>query len=379
MRVPPFSLCAAPRRAAVTRRGLALAMMLANVLSSIPAAGMLQARAPELQAEEQRVIGVSLPIDQAASFSPVEESHRKASLRSLRSNNRLLVIHLWATWCKPCEEEFVPLKKIFADGQYQGAQLILIAVQSPAGELRAFLQRHQSGLPPAPHYVDDTTALQSALKMQKLPLTLLVDRQWIVRQAFYGPITERQTELKESIRRYMAPKELDAIDRCDSPPCIQPSFFLHRSLFLTNTSRWSERRKMLVPGPVDLPVSALPNLIYLFTPGCSRCRDDLAELQKVAHGWSRVKDSRGAFVVVMVSADAKRAAEMLSRQPDFPNALIVHSSMPRLMELMAAAGDSVTLIMNRQGFVRNAFIGSFASRDYKVAATDALYMAAQGR
>lgn len=380
MRARLSTLPSAPRRRA-RRAWLAWAGLLAilgTALLKMPAEAALQVRAPELLAEEQRVIGMGLPVEQAVSFSAIEESHHKTSLRSLRSNNRLLVIHLWATWCKPCEEEFVPLKRTFSDGQYEGSQLILVAVQSPAGELRAFLQQHQSVMPPSPHYVDETTAIQTALKMPKLPITLLVDRKWNVRQAFYGPITQRLNELTSSIKRYLAPKELAEIGRCDSPPCIEPSFFLHRSLFLAQTSRWNLRRRTLVPSPVELPVSALPNLIYLFTPSCTRCLDDLAELQKVAHGWSKVKDSRGAFVVVVVSADPSRAADLLARQPDFPNALVVHSAMPRLIELMAAAGDSVTLIMNRQGFVRNAFIGSFASRDYKVAATEALFMAAQG-
>lgn len=375
-------ICATHRcaqRALFVRCGGLFLVILATALLKVSVAVALPAQAPELLAEEQRVIGLSLPVDQATSFSPLDENSRKTSLRLLRSGDRLFVVHLWATWCKPCEEEFVHIKRIFPNGQYQGAQLILVAVQSPPAELRTFLQKHQSVVPPAPHYVDATSALQSALKMTKLPITLLVDRRWNVRQAFYGPISQRQKELTASIKRYMAPRELPEVDHCDRPPCIEPSYFLHSSLFLTQTSRWNARRGVLVPSSVDLPVAALPNLIYLFTPGSARSVDDLAELQKVAHGWRRVKDSRGAFVIVVVAADASLAAGWLARQPDFPDALVVHSSMPRLVQLMAAASGSVTLIMNRQGFVRNAFIGSFASSEYKVAATDALYMAAQGR
>ncbi|MFO0576898.1 MAG: TlpA disulfide reductase family protein [Polyangia bacterium] len=346
-----------------------------------PAGASQNLRSPELLAEEQRVIGMTLPTEQISGFSPASESPGAAGLRALRSNARLFVVHLWATWCAPCVEEFPHLKKAFPNGRYGEAQLVLIAVQSPPAELRAFLQKHAADLPAAPHYVDSTGALPTALKLPKLPLTLLVDRQWNVKQVFYSPITERRSELISSIDHYLSPPRLTATGgsflQCASPPCLMPSFFLHRSLSVTHTSRWNQRRRAPGATSLELPVAAQPNLIYLFTPGCARCLLDLAELQRIARGWSKTRSNHGSFLALVVSPDPDCAARLLERQPELQNILIVHSSMPQLIELMQAEGAAVTLIMNRQGYIRNAFVGPFAQ--YKVAATDALYLAAQGR
>jgi len=364
-----------------SQRALRLFAVAAAISLCTPAGASLDPHSPELVTEEQRTIGMALPVEHAVRFPLEPDQRQPTSLRSLRSNAKLFVVHLWATWCDSCREELIHLKKIFPDGSFREAQLVLVAVQNPASELRAFLQQNSRIMPRTEHYVDDSGALQGALKLSKLPITLLVDRQWIVRQAFYSSITNRRGELMASIERYLAPPPLTATVggylKCASPPCIEPSFFLHRSLLLANTHRWHFRRQMLLPSIVDLPVSAKPNLIYLFTPTCTDCLADLAEIQKVAQGWRKARGSPTAFVMLLVSADLTSAKSLLEQHPELKNMFIVHSSMPKLVELMQTEGGAVTLIMNRQGYVRNAFVGPFTS--YKVVATDALYAAAQGR
>jgi thiol-disulfide isomerase/thioredoxin len=323
-----------------------------------------------------------LPAQEVMRWSMEPEAHRPMSLRTSRSSAKLFVLHLWATWCKPCAQEFPRLKQMFPDGRLGEAQLVLVAVQSPEEELRAFLKQNIAGIPRTPHFIDANGALQRALNLSKLPITLLVDRQWVVRQAFYGSVAERRQELMESVERYLYPPLLTAIGgkllECAAPPCIEPSFFLHRSLLLQETRRWQSRRRTLSPTSVVLPVSAQPNLIYLFTPTCAMCPADLSNLQKVVRGWRKARGSPVSFVVLLISGDPLRAANLLEQQQaTLPDTLIVHSSMPSLIQVMAAVGGPVTLVMNRQGYVRNAFIGAYMN--YQKAVTDALLQTTQER
>lgn len=361
------------------RRGrVPLLWLLAAVLLASPARATQGTRAVENQVTEQGSIGLSVPAESAEILSPGAPG-QAATLRTLRSDAKLLVVHLWATWCQPCKEEFVHLKKLFPDGWYREAQLVLVASQDQSSAVSSFLQTYAASLPQAPHYVDEGGVLQKAVKLTKLPVTLLVDRQFVVRQAFDGPITARRGELMSSIDHYLSPPSLTSTGgtflQCRSPPCIEPSFFLHRSLLLSRTSRWVPRRRVLEPALVELPVAAKPNLIYLFSPSCTRCEGDLAALQRVAHGWSRTRGA-SSFVGLMASADPGGAASLLERQEDPANLLLLHSSMPQLVELVEAEGAAVTLIMNRQGYIRNAFVGPFTQ--YRREATDAL-QAAQKR
>ena len=100
----------------------------------------------------------------------------------------MFVVHVWGTWCQPCLEEFPLLKKMFPEGRGGDAQLILVALQSSEESLRKFAREHVAEIPTAPQYSDADGALPQALGMNKLPITLLVDRQWVIRQAFYGTV-----------------------------------------------------------------------------------------------------------------------------------------------------------------------------------------------
>ena len=61
----------------------------------------------------------------------------------------------------------------------------------------------------------------------------------------------------------------------------------------------------------------------------------------------------------------------------FAGATVAHSSMPELGQILDASGYPVSLIMNRQGYVRNSFVGLYQS--YQKAATDGLLTIAKER
>lgn len=374
-----------PRRAIRTvslRRVVLLLVAVAVPLWIVQAHASQQPSSTEVATEEQRTIGTVLPVDEVVRWSPDPAESRPATLRALRSSAKVLVVHVWATWCKPCLQEFPRLKEMFPDGRSRDAQLVLVAAQSPPEELSKFLSKYDKIIPRAQHFADSNGAMQRALNLSKLPITLLVDRQWVVRQSFHGSVAERRQELLASIDRYLYPPLLTAINgnflECAMPPCIEPSFFLHGSLFLRQTRRWQPRRRELVPTSVMLPVSAQPNLLYFFSATCTQCVTDLPYLQRLVRGWRKAGGAAASFLLVVVSADTASATKLLEQQQSvLPDTMIVHSSMPKLIQLIDASGGPVTLVMNRQGYVRNAFIGSYLN--YQKGITDALLQTTQER
>lgn len=335
--------------------------------------------APDVATLEQLAVGKVLPVELVSRWE--SEAQRQQTLRGMRSDAKLLVVHLWASWCSPCIEEFPVLKQMFPDGRLGEAQLVLIAVQSPPDALRAFLDKYSAILPRTTHYRDDNGALQTALHLAKLPLTLLVDRGWVVRQAFFGPVTKRRAELLTSIDRYLNPPLLSAVSgsylSCAKAPCIEPAFFLHGSLLLKQTRRWVQRAQALVATSMLLPLDGQPNLIYLMTPKCTSCLADLPLLQKVAQRWHRGKGGQAKFVLLVASADPGWLTRLMQEHEELGDVVILHSAMPKLTQLMESQGTAVTLIMNRQGYVRNAFVGLY--KDHQGAVTDVLFQAVQER
>jgi thiol-disulfide isomerase/thioredoxin len=58
----------------------------------------------------------------------------------------LALVHLWATWCQPCREEFPELLKIHAEYASKGLALILVSADDPdePGPVESFLAEQHS-------------------------------------------------------------------------------------------------------------------------------------------------------------------------------------------------------------------------------------------
>lgn len=373
---------------ALLRRRLSLLVLLAG-LCLARAVAVAAAGPPvpmgEGPLEEQRAVGALLPLESLKPYAPGSATAppKLGGARLSAAGPRLYVVHLWASWCGPCREEFPYLRQLFRKGKYQEAQLISVAVQSPDAELGEFLAKEKDNLPEAPIYLDDSGATLRALKLNKLPLTLLVDRQWRVRQVFSGPIHRRRQELLMSMDNFITPPNLNAvalasdIKKCPSPPCLNPGFFMHRSLLIDDVQRWNSRNNNFAKLKLELPLKSRPNLLYLFSPNCIRCADDIQHLQRIADGWGRSKARQASIVLVSLSSQTDCSRTFLSEQEvSYRNVDVLHTPSKNLAQYIEALDGPLILIMNRLGYVRNAYVGLLAPQ--RVAVTQALIAATQG-
>ncbi len=123
---------------------------------------------------------------------------------------RVVLLHLWADYCKPCREEFPHLRDLKREfvRHYKGrVQLVLISETASFEEMQRFLKQNRSRMPDGPLYLDDAGALAQALRAGlpsgslPLPVTLLCDERLIVRQVFLGALSGRHDELHDAIER----------------------------------------------------------------------------------------------------------------------------------------------------------------------------------
>jgi thiol-disulfide isomerase/thioredoxin len=63
-----------------------------------------------------------------------------------RSEASLTLVHVWATWCDPCREEFPELLKAYRYAREKGLALLLVSADDPADleTVNAFLRQHHS-------------------------------------------------------------------------------------------------------------------------------------------------------------------------------------------------------------------------------------------
>jgi thiol-disulfide isomerase/thioredoxin len=125
---------------------------------------------------------------------------------------QIVLLHLWADWCKPCRDEFPAIRQLMLDldKAYSGrVSVVLISETSDPQLMRGFLDQNQSRLPRAPHYLDTGEAIAASLRLDlpttlSYPITLILDSQHLVLHAVVGPITPRRSEVQHAIARIVA-------------------------------------------------------------------------------------------------------------------------------------------------------------------------------
>lgn len=112
-----------------------------------------------------------------------------------RPPERLLVLNLWSARCAPCVAEFPLLRRMAAAWKRERLVRFLFVADPPhdteAGEVVEFWTGHAAAVPDADPCRSTTDKLRAALDNQSQPLTLLVDEEGLVRQAFIGAIQTR--------------------------------------------------------------------------------------------------------------------------------------------------------------------------------------------
>ena len=137
----------------------------------------------------------------------------------------VLLLHFWASWCKPCLEEFPVWRELAPrlEALYQGkVRILYVALQTNNTDMEKFLTDNKDRLPRASWYLDVgehvTAPLRKGLPGDRfpMPVTLWLDRQRIVRQAVAGSILQRRAEVVDSTARMV--RLSDQLDRLKPAP-----------------------------------------------------------------------------------------------------------------------------------------------------------------
>ena len=157
----------------------------------------------------------------------------QAALSGGCSKARLRILHLWAHWCGPCTREFKAIKTFestLRKNYLNDVEFIFVSVDtSDPAAMQEYLRNND--LPVGLKYGDSegelTQSIKNALpelpqrgampdpsqrdRMLPVPISLVLDRDDMVRQAFVGPIEKRRAELTNGVARLHGwAKERDA-------------------------------------------------------------------------------------------------------------------------------------------------------------------------
>lgn len=173
---------------------------------------------PQGEIHRQELALLHLPVDRAALRALPLWDLRTQQVRDERpaegmdDSTPILVLHLWATWCVPCREDFPIWRELGPrlTEQHRGrVHVFYIAMQNKVEDMADFISQLRGGFPGLRLYLDRderlARSLGKALEYRELPLpiTLWLDPQRVVRQALVGSINHRRSEVIDGTARLM--------------------------------------------------------------------------------------------------------------------------------------------------------------------------------
>lgn len=109
---------------------------------------------------------------------------------------RPLWINFWATWCPPCQQETPDLRAAYEAHKAEGLVLLAISIQEPTADVREFVTKYaltyDIGL-------DPTGAVLKTYSVFGLPTHYFVDRNGVIRDRYFGPLTRQQMDEKVAL------------------------------------------------------------------------------------------------------------------------------------------------------------------------------------
>ncbi|HEX5726197.1 MAG TPA: TlpA disulfide reductase family protein [Longimicrobiaceae bacterium] len=115
------------------------------------------------------------------------------SLQGLRG--RVVLLNVWATWCKPCREEIPDLQRLYLANRPRGFEVVGVSVDA-AGQEQAVREFVQELGVTYPVWLDPDERVSSTFATLGVPSTFLVGRDGTLLWKKLGPVRADDPELR---------------------------------------------------------------------------------------------------------------------------------------------------------------------------------------
>lgn len=133
------------------------------------------------------LLAVSLPAAASLKGKPAPDFALKSTtgenLRLSEFRGDVVMVNFWATWCGPCRQEMPILDELYDRYQKVGFQLIGVNIDD---DPRRAIEMLESLGVSFPVVFDDRKEVSEQYQVQAMPVTLLIDRDGIVRYTHFG-------------------------------------------------------------------------------------------------------------------------------------------------------------------------------------------------
>ena len=106
-----------------------------------------------------------------------------ANVRLSEHRGEVVLLNFWATWCGPCRQEMPLLNDLYVKYQRAGLTLLGVNIDAPAAQAAEMVRALKVSYP---ILIDDRQSVGRLYAVGSMPLTVLIDRQGVVRYVSQG-------------------------------------------------------------------------------------------------------------------------------------------------------------------------------------------------
>jgi cytochrome c biogenesis protein CcmG, thiol:disulfide interchange protein DsbE len=147
-------------------------------------------------------LGCSMP-ERAAEVGKAAPAYEAATLDGDRVTlaslkGEVVMLNVWATWCRPCVREMPSLQALHDELQPHGFRVVAVSVDRPGagGQIRDFLVDHGISFD---ILHDPGKDIARRFQTIGLPETFLIDRDGVVRHHWIGMIDTRTPRVRDPV------------------------------------------------------------------------------------------------------------------------------------------------------------------------------------
>jgi cytochrome c biogenesis protein CcmG, thiol:disulfide interchange protein DsbE len=115
---------------------------------------------------------------------------------------KVRVVDFWASWCDPCREQLPFLDRLARTYEADGLFVYAISFDEDRTALERFLEEAPVSFPVL--WDKGGAALSERLDVTRLPTTLLIDREGVVREVHLGFAPGEERKVEDAVRRLLA-------------------------------------------------------------------------------------------------------------------------------------------------------------------------------
>lgn len=136
------------------------------------------------------------PGSMAPDYAALDLEGNMVSLSSLRG--KVILLNLWATWCRPCRQETPFLQEKYEELSDRGFEIVGISMDTGAAADQVAMFVEEYGVTFTILHDPEMRGME-LYSVLGLPATFLIDREGTIRWMRYGPVSENDDDFLNAI------------------------------------------------------------------------------------------------------------------------------------------------------------------------------------